>query len=282
MLLIKINEKNKVYNCVNVKDNLEAINSLMKKNYLSMLSLFIKIKDEKNEQDKSYFYCYSKEKKELIENELTQEIFENALNKLLENENASLTVVNLYVINNNLVSNINYSNLPIRKLLGFEPMSTGANNDSKILYFVQSLNQAQLLYCIYKQINNNELVDEVLLLNYNKYSGYQIGIFDTDEILDNNECFNGLNKKANLEEDVNILFEGIKKLDLSEERKILVVICPSIDEKENEIVPEKIEEKLKENLEKEENGKKNICVIKADNDFIKEMKKYSHIFYLDN
>ena len=282
MLLIKINEKNKVFNCVNVKDNLEAINSLMKKNYLSMLSLFIKIKDEKNEQDKSYFYCYSKEKKELIENELTQEIFENALNKLLENENASLTVVNLYVINNNLINNINYSNLPIRKLLGFEPMSTGANNDSKILYFVQSLNQAQLLYCIYKQINNNELVDEVLLLNYNKYSGYQIGIFDTDEILDNNECFNGLNKKANLEEDVNILFEGIKKLDLSEERKILVVICPSIDEKENEIVPEKIEEKLKENLEKEEKGKKNICVIKADNDFIKEMKNYSHIFYLDN
>ena len=32
MLIIKINEKNKVFNCVNVKDNLEAINSLMKKN----------------------------------------------------------------------------------------------------------------------------------------------------------------------------------------------------------------------------------------------------------
>ena len=28
--------------------------------------------------------------------------------------------------------------------------------------------------------------------------------------------------------------------------------------------------------------RKNICVIKADNDFIKEMKNYSHIFYLDN
>ena len=103
MLIIKINEKNKVFNCVNVKDNLEAINSLIKKKYLSILSLFIRIKDEKNEQDKSFFYCYSKEKKELIENELTQEIFENALNKLSSNENTSLTIVNLYVINNNLI-----------------------------------------------------------------------------------------------------------------------------------------------------------------------------------
>ena len=282
MLIIKINEKNKVFNCVNVKDNLEAINSLIKKKYLSILSLFIRIKDEKNEQDKSYFYCYSKEKKELIENELTQEIFENALNKLSSNENTSLTIVNLYVINNNLINNINYANIPIRKLLGFEPISSGVNNDSKIIYFVQSLNQAQLLYCLYKQINNNESVDEILLLNYSKYSGYQIGIFDTEEILDSNECFNGLNKKANLEEDVNLIVEGIKKFDLSEERKVLVVICPSIDEKEEEIVPEKLEEKLKEILGKEENGMKNVCVIKADNDFINEMKNYSHIFYLQN
>ena len=37
--------------------------------------------------------------KELIENELTKENFENVLNKIFLNENASINVVNIYIIN---------------------------------------------------------------------------------------------------------------------------------------------------------------------------------------
>ena len=280
LLIIKINGKNKIFNCVNVKDNLEAINHLIKIKYLSMLSLFIKVKQENNEKEKSLFYCYSKEKKELIENELTQENFENVLNKTLLNENASLNVVNIYIINSNLNNSINYSKWSIRKLLGFEPISNGINANSKILYFIQDLSQAQLLYCLYKQINTGELVDTLLLLNYNKNSGYQISSFDTDEILETNECFKGLNKEANFEEDVKILIDGIKKFDLGEERKISVVICNSFDDKEN--VLGNLEDKLKENLAKEENGMKNVNVIKTDEEFNKELINYSHIFYLEN
>ena len=69
-------------------------------------------------------------------------------------------------------------------------------------------------------------------------------------------------------------------MEFGEERKVLVVICPSIDEKENEITQEKIEEKLVECLGKEE--MKNISVIKAEDKFNEEVNNYSHIFYLEN
>jgi hypothetical protein len=279
ILMLKMNGKNRAFNCINIKDNLDAINQLIKKKYLSMANLYIKIKEENNDKDKSCFYCYSKEKKELIENELTQENFGTVLNKILSTDSASLNIINLYIINGDS-NNVNYSNYSIRQLLGFEPLSNTMNSSSKILFFIQNLSQAQLLYCLYKQISNNEFVDVIILLNYTKYSGYQIKIFDSDEIVENNQCFNGLNKNNNLEENIKIINEGIKKLEFGEERKVLVVICPSIDEKENEITQEKIEEKLVECLGKEE--MKNISVIKAEDKFNEEVNNYSHIFYLEN
>ena len=267
LLLFNLNGKNKAFNCVNIKDNLDAINHLIKNKYLFNLSLFIKIKDENNEQEKSVFCFYSKEKKELIENELTKENFENVLNKIFLNENASINVVNIYIINENINNNVNYTKYPIRKLLEFEPMYI-TNTNSKILYFIQPLSQAKLLYCLYNQINNNELVDMILLLNYNKNTGYQINLFDTDEILENNENFKGIKKEANLDADVNVITEGIKKFELGEERKLLVVV--------NKV--ENLGERLKESLKE----MKNVNVIVTEDEFDKQVEMYSHIFYLEN
>jgi len=267
ILLFNLNGKNKAFNCVNIKDNLDAINHLIKNKYLFNLSLFIKIKDENNEQEKSVFCFYSKEKKELIENELTKENFEDVLNKIFLNENASINVVNIYIVNENINNNINYTKYPIRKLLEFEPMYI-TNTNSKILYFIQPLSQAKLLYCLYNQINNNELVDMILLLNYNKNTGYQINLFDTDEILENNENFKGIKKEANLDADVNVITEGIKKFELGEERKLLVVV--------NKV--ENLGERLKESIKE----MKNVSVIVTEDDFDKQVEMYSHIFYLEN
>jgi hypothetical protein len=267
ILLFNLNGKNKAFNCVNIKDNLDAINHLIKNKYLFNLSLFIKIKDENNEQEKSVFCFYSKEKKELIENELTKENFENVLNKIFLNENASINVVNIYIVNENINNNINYTKYPIRKLLEFEPMYI-TNTNSKILYFIQPLSQAKLLYCLYNQINNNELVDMILLLNYNKNTGYQIYLFDTDEILENNENFKGMKKEVNLDADVNVITEGIKKFELGEERKLLVVV--------NKV--ENLGERLKESLKE----MKNVSVIVTEDEFDKQVEMYSHIFYLEN
>ena len=118
-------------------------------------------------------------------------------------------------------------------------------------------------------------------MNYSKYSGYQLNLFDSDELIDFNENFKGLNKNSNLDENIKIMTEGIKKMEFGEERKVLVVICSSIDETENEISQENIKAKLEENLGKE-NGMKNISIIQTDKDFNTEVKNYSHLFYLEN
>jgi len=279
ILLLKLNnDKNKAFNCVNISDNLEAINFLIENKFISIYSIYIKIKNENNKEEKSYFYYYSNEKKELIEFELNQENFENLLNKTLNEENTYINLINLYIINGDDKNKINYTSYTLKELLGFEP-----NFISKILFFIQNLNKAQLLYCLYKQIISNEIVDVVIILNYTKFSGYQLNIFDSDEILDLNKCdaFNALDKNKNLEENAKIICDGIKKFEFGEERKILVVVCSSIDEKENEITAEKIGEKLNEIIGKENNCK-NVSVIKAGNEFNQEVKNYSHLFYLDN
>ena len=275
LLILKFNGKNKVFNCINVNNNIEAINNLNKNQYISIFSIFIKIKDEKNINDKSYFYYYSTEKKDIIENELNAETFDILLNKTLNIDNTILNIINLYIINGD-DNNINYSSYSLKKLFGFEPEFI-----SNILYFIQNLNQAQLLYCLYKQIISNELIDVIILMNYSKYSGYQLNLFDSDELIDFNENFKGLNKNSNLDENIKIMTEGIKKMEFGEERKVLVVICSSIDEKENEISQENIKAKLEENLGKE-NGMKNISIIQTDKDFNTEVKNYSHLFYLEN
>ncbi len=132
-------------------------------------------------------------------------------------------------------------------------------------------------------MDSDELNDDVvILLNFTKYSGYQLSLFDNDEIIDFCEHFNGLNKNNNLDDNIKIVCDGIKKLELDEDRKVKVILCSSIDEKENEITPENIENKLKEIFGKEENGMKNVNIIKIDNEFNKEVENYSNIFYLDN
>ena len=132
-------------------------------------------------------------------------------------------------------------------------------------------------------MDSDELSDDVvILLNYTKYSGYQLSLFDNDEIIDFCEHFNGLNKNNNLDDNIKIVCDGIKKLELDEDRKVKIILCSSIDEKENEITPENIENKLKEIFGKEENGMKNVNIIKIDNEFNKEVENYSNIFYLDN
>ena len=132
-------------------------------------------------------------------------------------------------------------------------------------------------------MDSDELNDDVvILLNYSKYSGYQLSLFDNDEIIDFCEHFNGLNKNNNLDDNIKIVCDGIKKLELDEDRKVKIILCSSIDEKENEITPENIENKLKEIFGKEENGMKNVNIIKIDNEFNKEVENYSNIFYLDN
>ena len=284
LLIIKINGENIVFNCSNVKQNSDAINKMVKDKYLSIFSIFIKtnnnIKNEK-EENKSYFYYY-KQNKGLVENELTQEIFEKYLHHLLTNSNSNLNVVNLYIINGNTNSSKQYNYNSIKKLLGFEPNIKFDGNLQKILFFIQYLNEAQILYHLYKEVYNQESLNTILLINYTKYGGYQIILFQNDEIINNLKEFKLLNKNNSNDKNMKIISNGIKKLKEDKEEIIDIILTVSIDDKESEITPGKMEEKIMENIGENENDKNNIRIIKTDKEFNIHLQLNSHIFYLDN
>ena len=90
-----------------------------------------------------------------------------------------------------------------------------------------------------------------------------------------------MNKNKTIDENAKIICDGIKKLQDNNAKKIDIILTVSIDDKENEIVPEKLEEKLLENTGNE-NDKKNIRIIKTDLEFNLDLQNDSHVFYLDN
>ena len=294
LLIIKIGGVNKVFNCINVKQNLDAINKMIKDKYLFAASLYVKIKKnikkvekiqkiENNEQNgknenMSYFY-YHKKNEGLIEEELKKELLEEYLKHKLLKSNAYFNLINIYIINGDSPKFYNYNYNSVKKLFGFEPEIKIDGSIPKIIFVIQYLNQAQLLYQLYTQISNQEYKDIVLLINYTKYGGYQIILFNNEEIISNLNDFNGLSKNSTIDENVNIIFNGIKKLK-DDERYIDIVLTSSIDDKEEEITPEKLEEKLMEKIS--ENDKKYIRIIKTDLKFNKELEINSHVFYLDN
>jgi len=281
ILITKINEEKKVFNFVNVNQNLNVIDKMVKDKYLSVSSIFIKIKNEKDENNKSYFYYY-KENEGLIENELTKENMEKYLYIILSKSKENLYVFNLYIINGDSnENNVNhYYYYSIKKILGFEPVIKIEGVMQKIIFFIQNLSQSQLLYYLYKQIYNNESIDIILLINYSKYGGYNLVVYNNEEISSNlNELFSGLNKNTLIDENIKIICKGIEKL-VENDDNIDIILTDSIDDKENEITPDKLEEKLiQKGINKNRN---NIRIIKTNAEFNKEIEKYSHVFYLDN
>lgn len=278
ILILNVDGENKVVNCINVKQNLTVINKLINKKYLFVSSIFIKIKNSKNNEEKSYFYYY-KENEGLTETELTKESLEKYLSNILPKSKGKIKIFNLYIINGDL--NANNKNYSLKKILGFDPFIKINDNIQKILFFIQNLSQAQLYYYLYQRVYNREVFDIILLLNYTKYGGYQIILYKNDEIISYIDDFKGLNKNESIDNNVKIISEGIKKVK-GDDRKIDVVLTVSVDDKENEITAEKIEAKIMENFENNDNDKKNIRIIKTNLEFNIDLQINSHIFYLDN
>ena len=298
ILITKIDGENKVFNCINVKENLNQINKMVKDKYLFISSIFleIKIKTENEIEEnlnKSYFY-YNKEREGLVQNELTQENFEKYLTDLLSKSKANLNLINLYIINgdikeneNNNINNTKFYYFSMKKILGFEPVIKFNGMMKKIIFFIQYLNQAQILYYLYKKISNLQNYDIILLINYTKYCGYQFALYYDEEIFVDLNEFKGLSKDKSLEENIEIITKGINKLnegDNNDNETILfeIILPKSIDDNEDNITPLKIEEKLKEKLQIDENNKIKFKIVKPLLNFNKDLQINSHVFYLDN
>ena len=256
--------------------NLDSLNLMWKNKNISIFYLYIKLKEK--DENKSYFYYYSKnDNNELIEIELTKENFENYLNQELTKIKSDLLIINLYIINNISIESSDSDN-SLEKLLGFEPSLRTEGALSKSLFFIQNLNQAEILYYLYKKLIKGESIDIIILINFTNFTGYQISLYNNEEIIDSIKEFDNLNKEITSEENAKIICEGIKKLEFGEERNICIIIGNSMDNNIDNIL-----EKLKENIIKieNENKNKNINVIKVNKEFNNEFMINSHIFYLN-
>lgn len=279
MLLLKFNGQNKAYNCLDVNKNIEFSNQMEKNNNIKISSIYIdKLNTEANKND-IYFY-YMNEKGDLIKEELTHENFNSFVyNKIIKNSEAMIDIVNLYIISGD--SNIiDDRYISIEDILGFEPnIITENNKPSKALFFIQYLHQAQLIYSLYKIVYSQEDFDVVLLLNYNKYSGYQICLYINGEIYINPRNYRSINKNQPLNKNMEILGKELK--ELGKNRKIEILISESIDPEEADVTPEKISFEIMKNIGINKENEEKYKITKLDKDFNKEVILNSHIFYLD-
>ena len=163
----------------------------------------------------------------------------------------------------------------IKKLLGFDPIIKIDGIMQKLIFFIQYLNQAQILYYLYKEIKQYPS-EILLLLNYTKYGGYQTALFKNEEIIIDSNDFKGLNKNKSLDENLKIIIKGVNQI-YEKDKNLTIILAQSMDNSEKDITPDTIEEKLKKKIKKD-----NVRIIKLEEEFNKELTINSHVFYLDN
>ena len=278
IFIVKFNGENNSFNCSDTTLNIEISNKMGRDNYLKISSIYINIEKEK---EKSYFLVEDGENKTLIKYELNKDNFMNYLKKnIIEKSTVNIDIINLYIITEN-VNILDNHYMSIEDILGFEPeiqTDENINIHCKILFFLQYLHQAQILYYLFTKINNNEKVYTTFLINYNTYSGCQICLYRNGEIclkIENDE----IKKEESLEQNLILIANEIKKFNKDE--KIEILIGENINEEDKEINAEKVGDKLikKLGMNLEEEG--NLKVIYLNRDFNRQVNLNSHIFYLN-
>ena len=260
------------YNISDLKQNTEIVNMMLQTEYLKILNIYV---DKINE----VFYVKNKENA-LEKNELNEENFMKYVN---ENSNKkdtknNQTIVDIYVINGDSNMLINEDELTFKNILGFAPVIKvpETKDEGCIMYIIQYLQKAELLYFLCNKAESAEGI--TILVNYNKYSGYQVCLSVNGEFLCEVEKFKDLNKEEGLEKNIKIISDVFK--EYGEKNKINIIIVESIDTEEKEVTAEKIEEELKKNLDIKENQESNFNLIKLNQDYNNEFLDNSHLLKL--
>ena len=276
IFLVKFNGENNSYNCSDTTLNIEISNKMGRDNYLKISTIYLNISKEK---EQSCFYVL--ENNNFIKYDLNKNNFMKYINEnILEKSKVNIDIINLYLITNNEnIEDTHY--MSIEDILGFEPeinLDELNNKYCKVLFFLQYFHQAQMLYYLFSKINNEEKFQNVILVNYNSLSGYQICIYKNGEIfLKMNDI--ELNKEETLKSNMALIAKKIKEINTEE--KIEILIGENIDENDKEMNAEKVGDELikKLGMSLEEEG--NLKVVYLNKDFNNEVNLNSHIFYLN-
>ena len=276
IFLVKFNGENNSYNCSDTTLNIEISNKMGRDNYLKISTIYLNINKEK---EQSCFYVL--ENNNFIKYVLNKNNFMKYINEnILEKSKVNIDIINLYLITNNEnIEDTHY--MSIEDILGFEPeinLDELNNKYCKVLFFLQYFHQAQMLYYLFSKINNEEKFQNVILVNYNSFSGYQICVYKNGEIfLKMNDI--ELNKEETLKSNMALIAKKIKEINTEE--KIEILIGENIDENDKEMNAEKVGDELikKLGMSLEEEG--NLKVVYLNKDFNNEVNLNSHIFYLN-
>ena len=276
IFLVKFNGENNSYNCSDTTLNIEISNKMGRDNYLKISTIYLNISKEK---EQSCFYVL--ENNNFIKYDLNKNNFMKYINEnILEKSKVNIDIINLYLITNNEnIEDTHY--MSIEDILGFEPeinLDELNNKYCKVLFFLQYFHQAQMLYYLFSKINNEEKFQNVILVNYNSFSGYQICVYKNGEIfLKMNDI--ELNKEETLKSNMALIAKKIKEINTEE--KIEILIGENIDENDKEMNAEKVGDELikKLGMSLEEEG--NLKVVYLNKDFNNEVNLNSHIFYLN-
>ena len=262
------------YDIDDIKENIDLLNARIANSQVKVLSLYLnKEKEEGKEQDKKYFYFENEDENGKLEKcELTQV---NLNNYIKTNKNKEgTTIVNLFIIEGDSGLTLSQRELSLEEGLGFGP-ETEENENNSILYFIQYLNQAQLLYYL---CNKTEDQQNSILINYTKFGGYQICLYVNGEIICEIEDLKKINKNELSGQNIECICNVIKKL--AQEKKIKILVTDSIDVEEKELTSEKMAEALQKSLGINEEEEGNYKIIKLNKEFNKEVERNTHLLNL--
>ena len=258
------------YNINDIKKNIELLNTMLIAFQVKILSIYLdKEKEEGEYNEKKNFYV---EKENLEKEELTQE---NFLNYIEENKNKNgYTIVNLFIVTGDDHDVLFNRDLSLERVLGFDP-KINVENNNPVLFFVEYFDQAQLLYYL---CNKTEDRQNTLLINYTKFGGYQVCIYNNGEIISEVEELKKLKKNEFLENNIELISGYVKQL--AQEHKIRILVTDSIDTKEENITADKMSESMQKclGIRAEEEG--NYKIIRLNKNYNKEVERTNHLLNL--
>ena len=202
--------------------------------------------------------------------ELTSEKFNQFLTENKNNEGT--TIVNLFIIEGDSGVTLSPRELSLEGGLGFEPLHDEKN---PVLYFIQYLNQAQMLYYL---CNKTEDQQNSMLINYTKFGGYQICLYVNGEIICEIEELKKINKSELPGQNIECICGVIKKM--GEEKKIKILVTESVDKEEKEFTSEKMAESIQKSLGIKNEDEGNYKIIKLNKEYNKEVERNTHLLNL--
>ena len=262
------------YDIDDIKDNIELLNGMIANFQVKILSLYLnREKEEGKEEEKKYFYFEKGGENEKLEKcELTKE---NLNTFIKENKNKDgTTIVNLFIIEGDSGVTLSPRELSLEGGLGFAP-EIDPNEKNPILYFIQYLNQAQLLYYL---CNKTEDQQNSMLINYTKFGGYQICLYCNGELIYEIEELKKINKNELSGQNIECICNVIKKM--GQEKKIKILVTDSIDKEEKELTSEKMSEALQKSLGINGEEEANYKIIKLNKEYNKEVERNTHLLNL--